>query len=48
MSTDKPQVLDVGQCDFDHDNISRMLTEEFGADVKQAATSEEAFRAVRA
>ncbi len=41
-------MLDVGQCDFDHDNISRMLSEEFGADVKRAATSEEAFRAVRA
>ena len=47
MSTNKLRVLDVGQCDFDHDNISRMLSEEFGADVMQAATSEEAFRAVR-
>ena len=48
MSTNEPRVLDVGQCDFDHDNISRMLSEEFGADVKRAATAEEAFRAVRA
>ena len=48
MSTQEPRVLDVGQCDFDHDNISRMLSEEFGADVKRAATAEEAFRAVRA
>ena len=47
MSTNEPRVLDVGQCDFDHDNISRMLSEEFGADVKRAATAEEAFRAVR-
>ena len=48
MSTNKLRVLDVGQCDFDHDNISRMLSEEFGADVKQATTGEEAFRAVQA
>ncbi len=48
MSANKPRVLDVGQCDFDHDNISRMLSEEFGAAVKQAATGDEAFRAVRA
>ncbi len=48
MNDSKPTVLDVGQCDFDHDNISRMLSEEFGADVKRAATSEDASRAVRA
>ena len=48
MSTNKPRVLDVGQCDFDHDNINRMLSEEFGADVERAATAEEAFRAVQA
>ena len=48
MSTTEPRVLDVGQCDFDHDNISHMLSKEFGADVTRAATYEEAFRAVRA
>ncbi len=48
MIANELRVLDVGQCDFDHDNISRMLSEEFGADVKRAATAEEAFRAVRA
>ncbi len=48
MTSHKPRVLDVGQCDFDHDNISRMLSEAFAADVMRAATSEEAFRAVRA
>lgn len=48
MSANKPRVLDVGQCDFDHENISRMLSEEFGAHVEQAVTSEEAFRAARA
>ena len=48
MSTNKPRILDVGQCDFDDDNISRMLSEEFDADVERASTGEEAFRAVRA
>ena len=48
MSTNEPRVLDVGQCDFDHDNISRMLSEEFGVGAMRAATYEEAFRAVRA
>lgn len=47
MSIHKRTVLDVGQCDFDHGNISRMLTEEYDADVKRAATSEEACRAVQ-
>ncbi len=41
-------VLNVGQCDFDHGNISRMLSEGSSADVHRAATSEEAFSAVRA
>ena len=48
MNDKKPIVLDVGQCSFDHGNISRMLSENFSADVKHAATSEEAFRAIRA
>ena len=48
MNTNKLRVLDVGQCDFDHNNISRMLSEEFGADVKLATTGEEAFCAVQA
>ncbi len=48
MSANKPRVLDVGQCDFDHDNMSRMLSEEFRAEVKRAATGEEAFRGVQA
>ena len=47
MSTNEPRVLDVGQCDFDHDNICRMLSEEFGADVKRAVACEEAFRAIQ-
>ena len=40
-------MLDVGQCGFDHGNISRLLTKDFGADVVQASTSEEAVQAVR-
>ncbi len=47
MSSNKPLVLDVGQCDLDHDNMSRMLSEEFRAEVKRAATGEEAFRTVQ-
>ncbi len=48
MNDNKPRVLDVGQCGFDHENIGRMLSEEFSADVEQAATSEEACQTVRA
>ncbi len=48
MNDNKPMVLDVAQCGFDHENIGRMLSEEYSADVVQAATSEEAFQAVRA
>ncbi|MEK6676516.1 MAG: response regulator [Planctomycetota bacterium] len=47
MNAKKPRVLDVGQCDFDHGNISRMLSTDFGADVVRAGTGEEAFQAVR-
>ncbi|MFH1110708.1 MAG: hypothetical protein V1790_16145 [Planctomycetota bacterium] len=46
MSASKPRVLNVGQCDYDHGNIRRMLSEEFGADVERAADTEEAVRAV--
>lgn len=47
MSANKPRVLDVGQCDFDHGNIERMLSGEFGAEVERAAVTEEAFEAVQ-
>ncbi len=46
MTTNRPRILDVGQCDYDHGNIHHMLSKEFGADVERAATGEEAFRAV--
>lgn len=32
----KPRVLDVGQCDLDHGNITRMLKAEFDASVDRA------------
>lgn len=31
-----PRVLDVGQCDMDHGNISRLLKDNFGALVDRA------------
>ncbi len=36
MSDAKPRVLDVGQCDLDHSNITRMLKECFDATVDRA------------
>ena len=47
MGTNPPKVLNVGQCDLDHGNISRMLSEDFSAVVDQAATCEQACCAVR-
>ena len=48
MNRNKPRVLNVGHCDFDHGNIARVLAEEFDAGVERAATIEKAFEAVRA
>lgn len=42
----KPRVLDVGQCDFDHGNISRVLSSRFGAEVERCHFADEALRAV--
>lgn len=47
LSDAKPRVLNVGQCDFDHGNIGRLLSEEFGARVDRAATSDEAIRSIQ-
>ncbi|MCH9033584.1 MAG: response regulator [Planctomycetes bacterium] len=47
MNTKKARVLDVGQCDFDHDNIRRMVSEAFGGEINRASTGDEAFRAVQ-
>lgn len=47
MRNRKLRVLNVGQCGFDHGNISRMLAEHFGAEVQAVATSDQAVGAVR-
>lgn len=47
MNTNRPRVLSVGQCDFDHGNIERLLVEQFGAEVERAAIGGDAFQAVR-
>lgn len=47
MSARRPKVLNVGQCAFDHGNISRVLSEEFNAEVEGVAGSDEAFAAVK-
>lgn len=41
------KVLSVGQCSYDHGNISRALRAEFGADVQAAATADEALAVLR-
>ena len=47
MTKEQPvSVLDVGQCDFDHGEISQLLAAEFGAVVDRAHTIEEARRAI--
>jgi len=48
MIARKPCVLSVGQCDSDHENIRRVLSDEFGADVERAGVADEAVRAVQA
>lgn len=47
MSTGSPMVLDVGQCNMDHGNLSAMLAERFGAAVQRAHTIDEALAALR-
>lgn len=46
MSQQEPRVLDVGQCDFDHGNIGKMLVEQFGAVVDRAHNTDEAVKAI--
>jgi len=47
MTTEQPIVLDVGQCNLDHGNISQLLNEHFDALVDRAHHADEALRAVR-
>ena len=48
MNKNTPRVLDVGQCDFDHGNLSKLLKEEFGCDVQRSSTEENAITAMEA
>ncbi|MBI3834242.1 MAG: hypothetical protein HY287_07935 [Planctomycetes bacterium] len=48
MSQERVRVLNVGQCDFDHGNILRVLSEAFNAEVERAGTIEEAFNSAKA
>lgn len=41
------KVLSVGQCAYDHGNLTRALAGEFGVEVEPAATADEALSAVR-
>jgi two-component system chemotaxis response regulator CheY len=43
----RPRVLSVGQCGFDHGKITRHLAETFGADVLGADSFDEAIEALR-
>ena len=45
---DKPRILSVGQCSFDHGMISRHLRMIYGADVVRANTVGEALVSLRA
>lgn len=47
MDHEKPRVLNVGQCDFDHATIERLLAVEFGAVVSRAAGAAETLESVR-
>lgn len=40
------RVLDVGQCDMDHGNITQLLTTAFGAAVDRAHSAKEAIEAL--
>jgi two-component system chemotaxis response regulator CheY len=43
----RPRVLNVGQCGYDHGNITRVLTTRFDAEVTAADTAAEAVEALR-
>ena len=47
MDALKASVLNVGQCSFDHGNITRVIAGAFEATVDSADTADEAFAAVR-
>ena len=41
------QILDVGQCDMDHDSIRRLIQQHFTAEVVRAHSAEETIDALR-
>lgn len=45
---DKPRILSVGQCSFDHGSIVRHLGKSYGAEVAGANTASEALVTLRA
>lgn len=45
---DKPRILSVGQCSFDHRSIARHLGEAYGAEVTAADTKGQALTSLRA
>jgi len=47
MAEPIPSILDVGQCDLDHGNISRMLQSSLQAEVDRAHNSSDAISAIR-
>lgn len=48
MSSNHVRILDVGQCDYDHGQISRLLTSNFKAEIDRAHTIEDALSALQA
>ncbi len=47
MKSNNPCVLNVGQCSFDHGNITSVLASAFAATVDRAETADEAFAVIR-
>ena len=45
---DKPRILSVGQCSFDHNSMTRHLAKNYGAEVAGANTLGEALVTLRA
>ena len=43
----KKRILDVGQCDMDHGNISRMLAEHFDVAIDRAHLANDAVRLIQ-
>ncbi len=46
MGTNKPRVLDVGQCDYDHGHIRQLLATSFEADVQRSHSIDDAINSL--